>query len=141
LSRRQHSRRTRLARFLATAPGYEWTGTNTARLAGRAFGKTCMRMPLQEYRAPPAKIFWISARFLTRSTFENPCSGISEPLPRGAASVGLLLVGGSQLTSPLCPTPLKDEAPAFCLHAGAKAEFAGSTDLAGLIGTLHFQAP
>jgi hypothetical protein len=96
-----------------------------------------MRMPLHENRAPRAKTFVISARFVTRSALENPCPGISRPLPRGAGSVRLLLVGGGQLEPPFCSTPLEDETSTLGLHAGAKAELAGSADFAGLVGTLH----
>jgi len=61
---------------------------------------------------------------------------ISTSRPR-ACSVGLLLVGSAQLEPSLGPSALEDEAAALCLHAGAKAEFAGSANFAGLIGTLH----
>ncbi len=71
--------------------------------------------------------------------------GLRETLPGDirtsapvAGSVGLLLVGSRKLEPTLGPPPLQDEATALRLHAGAKAELSSSTDLAGLVGSLHF---
>jgi hypothetical protein len=96
-------------------------------------------MPLHEKRTPRAKIFSISARFRTLSAFLNPCPGIMKPLPRGAGSVGLLLVGGGQLTPPFCPSSFEDESAPLCFHSSAKAEFSGSAHFTRLISTFHFQ--
>jgi hypothetical protein len=135
---RQHSRTKRRARFRATALGYERTGTSTTLLAGREFERIWSLIPLQENRVPFAKILSISARFRTLSAFLYPCRGMIKPLPGGLGSVGLLLVGGRELGSPLGSAPLEHQSTALGLHAGAKAEFAISADFAGLIGTFHF---
>jgi hypothetical protein len=135
---RQHSRTRRRARFLATALGYERTGTKTTLLFARALDKIWIRMPLHEKRFPRAKIFSISARFRTLSAFLNPCPGIMRPLPRGAGSVRLLLVGGGQLAPTLSPSPLEDESAPLGFHPGSKAEFTGSAHFTWLISTFHF---
>jgi hypothetical protein len=68
----------------------------------------------------------------------KPLPGDFETSSPQGESVGLLLVGGGELEPPLGAAPLENETAALGLHAGAKAELAGSADFARLIGTLHF---